>query len=59
MKVGKTVKTKEADYVLENVNSLAQVVPEIWLSGTDDGDQRISRTRSEMDSIFTPTIVGA
>lgn len=28
--VGKTVKSKEADYVMENVNKLAQVIPEIW-----------------------------
>uniref|UniRef100_A0A2P2J4D5 Uncharacterized protein C24B11.05-like n=2 Tax=Rhizophora mucronata TaxID=61149 RepID=A0A2P2J4D5_RHIMU len=58
--VGKTVKGKGADYVLENVNNLAEVIPEIWLSGTDGGDQRISQTRSEMDPILAATTsVGA
>ncbi|KAF9673927.1 hypothetical protein SADUNF_Sadunf10G0074700 [Salix dunnii] len=28
--VGKTVKSKEADYVLDNIHNLAQVIPEIW-----------------------------
>ncbi|KAL5541592.1 hypothetical protein UlMin_009302 [Ulmus minor] len=57
--VGKSVKTKEADYALETVNNLAQVIPEIWVSGTEGGDQRISRTRSEIDSILATTAVGA
>lgn len=59
MKVGKTVKVSEADYVLENVNNLTQVIPEIWVSQSGDGDQRISRTRSELESILTTTPVGA
>lgn len=57
--VGKTVKVGEADYVLENVNNLTQVIPEIWVSQSDGGDQRISRTRSELESILTTTPVGA
>lgn len=57
--VGKTVKGKEADYVLETVNNLAQVVPEIWASGVEGGDRRIGRTRSEIDSILATTPVGA
>ncbi|KAH9682720.1 hypothetical protein KPL71_027458 [Citrus sinensis] len=57
--VGKTVNVGEADYALENVNNLPQVVPEIWVSQSDDGDQRISRTRSELESILTTTPVGA
>jgi putative hydrolase of the HAD superfamily len=59
LKVGKTVKSKEADYALENVNNLAKVVPEIWVSGMDGGDQRISRSKSEIDSILAITAVGA
>ena len=55
VKVGKSVKSKEADYVIENVNSLAQVIPEVWVSGMDGGDQRISRTKSEIDSILAIT----
>lgn len=57
--VGKTVKSKEADYVMENVNKLAQVIPEIWGVGKDNGDQSINRTRSDLDSILATTIVGA
>ncbi|CAB4292031.1 unnamed protein product [Prunus armeniaca] len=60
--VGKTVKSKEADYVLENVNNLAQAVSEVWVGGKDGGsNKRISRTRSdiEVDSILTTTAVGA
>jgi len=53
------VKSKEADYVLEHIHNLAQVIPEIWARGTDSGDQRISRTRSEMDAVLTATTVGA
>lgn len=59
MKVGTTVKSKEADYVLETINNLAQVIPEIWVSGMDGGDKRISRTKSEIDSILAITAVGA
>jgi putative hydrolase of the HAD superfamily len=63
--VGKTVKSKEADYVLETINNLAQVIPEIWMNTTVDGGdrQRISRSRSELESILNtttaPTTVGA
>ncbi|KAF2285381.1 hypothetical protein GH714_003343 [Hevea brasiliensis] len=58
--VGKTAKSKEADYVLDNVNKLAQVIPEIWVTGKDNnGDQSINRTRSELDSILATTPVGA
>ncbi|KAH7522334.1 hypothetical protein FEM48_Zijuj07G0127400 [Ziziphus jujuba var. spinosa] len=57
--VGKAAKSKEADYVLETINNLAQVIPEIWVSESDGGDQRISRTRSEIDSILSTTAVGA
>ncbi|KAH7573759.1 hypothetical protein JRO89_XS03G0203400 [Xanthoceras sorbifolium] len=57
--VGKTMKSKEADYALENINNLAQVVPEIWFSKSDGGDERITRTRSELDSILTTMSVGA
>lgn len=59
--VGKAVKTKEADYALETINNLAKVIPEIWVSKADQGsgDQRISRTKSEIDSIVATTAVGA
>lgn len=59
IKVGKTVKSKEADYVVEHIHHLAQVIPEIWGGGTESGDQRISRPRSEMDAILSAATVGA
>ena len=59
MQVGKTVKTKDADYASETVNNLAQVVPEIWVNKSDGGDQRINRSKSEIDSIMATTSVGA
>ncbi|KAI4345621.1 hypothetical protein L6164_012723 [Bauhinia variegata] len=57
--VGKTVKTEGADYALEVVNNLAQVIPEIWLGGMDGGDQRITRTKSELEAVLTTAAVGA
>lgn len=53
------MKTKEADYVLETVHNLAQVIPEIWLGGKDGEDQRIKRTGSELDATLPTTPVGA
>jgi putative hydrolase of the HAD superfamily len=57
--VGKTMKTKEADYALEKVNNLAQVIPEIWVNGVEKGEPRISRTNSEIESSLAITAVGA
>ncbi|KAM7280760.1 hypothetical protein ACFE04_007894 [Oxalis oulophora] len=64
--VGKKIKSKEADYVLEKINKLPQVIPEIWVKPITvvDGDdqQRISRSMSELESILSSpatTSVGA
>lgn len=57
--VGKSVKTKEADYALEDVHNMVQVIPEIWISGAKDEQRKISRTRSEIDSALKTTPVGA
>ncbi|KAJ8766423.1 hypothetical protein K2173_022482 [Erythroxylum novogranatense] len=58
--VGKAVKSKESDYALENINNLAQVIPEIWVvNGGHGGDQRINRAGSDIDSVLTTTPVGA
>ncbi|XP_059294302.1 uncharacterized protein LOC132047299 isoform X2 [Lycium ferocissimum] len=54
--VGRATKTKEADYALEMVTDLVQVVPAIWFK--EEEDQKITRTRSEMDFLAT-TAVGA
>lgn len=58
--VGKTVKSKGADYAVESVNSVAEVIPEIWASGMDGDDERLTRTKSELDAVFnTAAVVGA
>lgn len=41
--VGKKVKTKEADYALESMANLRQVIPEIWVGGSDTEDHKIIR----------------
>ncbi|XP_055813506.1 uncharacterized protein LOC129882997 [Solanum dulcamara] len=56
--VGRSTKTKEADYALEMVTNLVQVVPAIWFKEEEEKDQKITRTRSEMDFHAT-TAVGA
>ncbi|MCL7050267.1 hypothetical protein MKW94_028404 [Papaver nudicaule] len=64
--VGKAVKTKEADYAVENIVNLNRMVPEIWTATTASsvsdggGNKRMSRTRSDIEStISTATAVGA
>ncbi|XP_004296895.1 PREDICTED: uncharacterized protein LOC101301381 [Fragaria vesca subsp. vesca] len=59
--VGKTVKSKEADYVLENVKNLAQSISEVWVGGSEGSNQQVNGTRSdiEVDSIRTTTAVVA
>ncbi|KAL2463815.1 Haloacid dehalogenase-like hydrolase (HAD) superfamily protein [Forsythia ovata] len=55
--IGRAIKSKEADYALETITNLVQVIPEIWFSEEDD--QRISHPKNEMDSILSATTVGA
>ncbi|MCD9560062.1 hypothetical protein HAX54_018494 [Datura stramonium] len=55
--VGRSTKTKEADYAIEMVTDMVQVVPAIWYKKEEE-DQNITRTRSEMD-FLTTTAVGA
>lgn len=60
LKVGKRAKSKEASYAVENVNQISQVIPEIWGTKTDGDDQRITRSKSELESIIATTAaVGA
>lgn len=61
MKVGKTVKCKGADYAVESVHSVAEVIPEIWANGMDGGDddQRIKRSKSELETVLSTAAVGA
>lgn len=59
IKVGKTVKSKGAEYAVESVNNVPQVIPEIWASEMDGDDQRITRTKSELDAVLTAATVGA
>ncbi|TKY51142.1 hypothetical protein E2542_SST22652 [Spatholobus suberectus] len=57
--VGKTVKSKGADYAVECVNNVAQVIPEIWADEMDGGDQTITRTKSELEALLATAVVGA
>ncbi|KAI3909283.1 hypothetical protein MKW98_025925 [Papaver atlanticum] len=64
--VGKAIRTKEADYAVENIVNLHRMVPHIWLKNTatssDGADKRMSRTRSRTDieaTISNATAVGA
>ena len=60
MKVGKSSKSKEADYAMETVHNLAQVVPEIWVAiESNSGNEMINRSRSEVDLVLMATTVGA
>lgn len=60
-KVGKRVKTKEADYLLDSISRLKQVVPEIWrgLEMERGGDHGATAMRSDLDSIRPTSPVGA
>lgn len=58
MKVGKTTKTEGADYAVETVTDIVQVIPEIWYSEEED-NKSISHSRNEMDTALATTIVGA
>ncbi|OVA05465.1 HAD-like domain [Macleaya cordata] len=65
--VGKAMKSNGADYAVENIVNLKQGVPEIWFAGGGnngsggggDHESRMARTRSDIESIATPTPVGA
>ncbi|KAI8566245.1 hypothetical protein RHMOL_Rhmol02G0025200 [Rhododendron molle] len=57
--VGKSGKFKEADYALENINSLAQAIPEIWFGEGENENHGLSRTRSQIDSVLATASVGA
>ncbi|CAL9151269.1 unnamed protein product, partial [Musa hybrid cultivar] len=59
--VGKRVKTKEADYLLDSISRLKQVVPEIWrgLEMEKGGDHGATAMRSDLDSIRPTYPVGA
>ncbi|KAF9600290.1 hypothetical protein IFM89_005876 [Coptis chinensis] len=50
--VGKPLKSKGADYALENIHILKQAIPEIWFGGADVGDHKLIRTRGEINSII-------
>ncbi|KAH1036107.1 hypothetical protein GLYMA_20G144800v4 [Glycine max] len=57
--VGKTEKSKGADYAVECVNDLAQVIPEIWANEMDGEDQTMTRTKSELEAVLACAVVGA
>lgn len=57
--VGKTVKSEGADYVVECVNSVPQVIPEIWGNEMDGDDGTMRRTKSELEAVLATAAVGA
>jgi putative hydrolase of the HAD superfamily len=60
--VGRSEKTKDADYAVENVAEIASTVPEIWataMTGFDVGGGRIRRSKSELEGMASITAVGA
>ncbi|CAJ1977226.1 unnamed protein product [Sphenostylis stenocarpa] len=57
--VGKTVKSKEADYAVEFVSNVAQAIPEIWANEMDGDDETMTRTKSELESVLATAVVGA
>ncbi|CAL9072714.1 unnamed protein product [Musa acuminata var. zebrina] len=63
--VGKREKTKEADYLLDSICALRQLIPEIWgeqekvEAGGEHGVTTTTTTRPELDSIRATTIIGA
>lgn len=60
MKVGKTVKTKEADYTVEAVNKIGEIIPEVWVKEMDGEDERMSKsTKSDLDGFLKTTAIRA
>ncbi|KAL7105221.1 hypothetical protein ACP275_07G030500 [Erythranthe tilingii] len=62
--VGSAIKSKEADYALEILTNMAQVIPEIWvineeINANDSDKKRISHALTEIDSLLSATSVGA
>lgn len=58
--VGKRVRSKEADYALENIGALRRAIPEIWgvLAG-GESERSDHSMRSDLDSIIQPTSIQA
>lgn len=51
------MKTKEADYALERIHNLMQVVPEIWFTKKDNNS--LKRNPSDLNLTLNPTHVVA
>ncbi|KFK31156.1 hypothetical protein AALP_AA6G075700 [Arabis alpina] len=56
--VGRSEKTKEADYAVENVTEIATALPDIWTMAKNGGE-RIRRSKSELEGMASITAVGA
>ncbi|KAK7280142.1 hypothetical protein RJT34_25204 [Clitoria ternatea] len=57
--VGNRVKSEGADYVVEYVNNIGKVIPEIWGKEMEGGDERMTRSKSEVESVLATAAVGA
>jgi len=53
------MKSKGADYAVESVHNLAQVIPEIWANEMDGGDPTMTRSKSELEAVLACALVGA
>jgi len=53
------VKSKEADHAVEFVNNVAQAIPEIWANKMDGEDEKMTRTKSELESALAIAVAGA
>ncbi|GER44695.1 haloacid dehalogenase-like hydrolase superfamily protein [Striga asiatica] len=56
--VGRSIRCKGADYALESLGDMVQVIPALWVNEEDD-KERVIHKRGEMESIIAPTPVGA
>lgn len=58
--MGRSEKTKDADYAVETVTEIATVVPEVWATAKNGFDgERIRRSKSELEAMASITAVGA
>lgn len=53
------MKSKEADHAVEFVNNVAQAIPEIWANKMDGEDEKMTRTKSELESALAIAVAGA
>ncbi|KAL5980601.1 hypothetical protein ACLOJK_028509 [Asimina triloba] len=58
LKVGKEVKSKEAEYLVDSISNLEKIIPEIWAADANGGLAR-SGSDMEMESMLEAPLIGA